>query len=105
MSTGLECEFFQWEEENNWYYLLEQSSAPKCSWDWHEYADAYGPFKSFELAKAHLDNNHANPGGFSTYHGVVKDEPVIAEKIEAAKKRKSASLHNRPFHSQFRYRF
>lgn len=62
MSSGLNCEFVE-PSAGKWYYLLEQWSAPKCAWDWREYADAYGPFTSQENADEHLAANHSNPGG------------------------------------------
>lgn len=79
MSTGLECEFIE-AKRDQWYYLLENGSAPKNAWDWREYATAYGPFPSENAAEEHLDENHANPGGFFTHklppgqdHAVLDD--------------------------------
>lgn len=69
MSTGLECLFVE-REDNKWYYILENYDAPKDAWSWLDYATAYGPFCSFKSAKKHLDDNHANPGGYS----VIKSE-------------------------------
>lgn len=69
MSTGLECEFL-WLQANGkpdgeWFYILEEWDAPKNSWDWHEYATAFGPFPTEDAAQEHLRANHANPGGRS----------------------------------------
>jgi len=64
MSTGLECMFLE-KTEGEWYYILEQYGSPKGVWDWLDYADAYGPFSSEEMAQDHLHKNHANPGGWS----------------------------------------
>jgi hypothetical protein len=66
MSTGCNCEFHEI-EPGVWYYLLEDTHAPKNAWDWREYADAYGPFGSEQEARDHLGDHHANPGGSSTY--------------------------------------
>lgn len=65
MSTGLNCTFEE-VKKGVWYYVLEQDNAPKNAWNWREYADAYGPFASEELARDHLHRNHANPGGSMT---------------------------------------
>jgi hypothetical protein len=51
-------------EPGSWYYLLEETNAPKNAWDWREIASAYGPFVTSDLALEHLHENHANPGGF-----------------------------------------
>lgn len=56
MSTGLDCGFIE-REPHVWYYELE-------SWDNRDEYDTYGPFTSLKAAQAHLDANHANPGGF-----------------------------------------
>ena len=64
MSTGLECLFVE-RKEGEWFYILEQGSAPRNCFDWMDYADAYGPFASEEVALKHLENYQANPGGWS----------------------------------------
>ncbi len=66
MSTGLECEFIEW-EAGWWYYVLQDSDCPRGAWDWREYATATGPFLTYEAAREHLSENHANPGGHSVY--------------------------------------
>ena len=63
MSTGCHCLIVEY-RPGQWYYVLERGSAPKCSWDWREYADAYGPFPTADAAINNLDRNHANPGGW-----------------------------------------
>jgi hypothetical protein len=85
MSTGLNCTFVE-VEPAKWYYLLEQGSAPKQTWDWREYADAYGPFETYEAASEHLRDNHANPGGHSTERYTAGREPdeVLKGLIESA---------------------
>lgn len=94
MSTGLECRFIE-VEPGKWYYLLEQGSAPKCSWDWREFADAYGPFDTQEEAHEHLRENHANPGGHSIEPHTEGYEPdemmkrLIAEAFDPKKDRHS----------------
>lgn len=64
MSTGLECLFVE-RNSSEWYYLLERYNSPKNAWDWLDYADAYGPFKSETSAMVHLSTSHPNPGGYS----------------------------------------
>lgn len=63
MSTGLNCEIIQ-ATATEWFYVLEDDDAPKNAWDWREYARAYGPFSTKDLATDHLDRHHANPGGW-----------------------------------------
>lgn len=63
MSTGLNCEIIQ-ASATEWFYVLEDGGAPKDAWDWREHACAYGPFPTMEAAIDHLDENHANPGGW-----------------------------------------
>jgi hypothetical protein len=67
MSSGLNCDFVQVTSEK-WYYLLEDWNAPKMAWDWRDYATAYGPFLTMDLAHEHLHHNHSNPGG----HGITE---------------------------------
>jgi len=62
MSTGADCHFVE-RGPGKWYYSLQD-------WpygDWPEY-QTYGPFPSLEKAEKHLDDNHANPGGWSIHH-------------------------------------
>lgn len=64
MSTGLNREILQ-VTPDKWYYIIEDYNAPKNSWDWREYAGAYGPFPTEMAAREHLDRFQANPGGYS----------------------------------------
>ncbi|MGW5657206.1 hypothetical protein [Streptomyces humi] len=79
MSTGLECELTE-VEPGRWYYVLEDSDAPRNAWDWREYATAYGPFTSEQQAEEHLEKNHANPGGLtiSRYEPGFEPDDVLA---------------------------
>jgi hypothetical protein len=65
MSTGLECEILKTGGE--WFYVLQSWDCPVGAWDWMEYATAYGPHATEDAALKHLSDNHANPGGHSTY--------------------------------------
>lgn len=59
MSTGAEC-FFEETKPAEWHYKLQR-------WpygEWPEFDD-FGPFKTFGEAQRHLDDHHANPGGYS----------------------------------------
>lgn len=59
MSTGADCGFIE-REPGKWYYEIQR-------WpygEWPDY-DEHGPFASLEEAEKHLDNNYANPGGYS----------------------------------------
>lgn len=85
MSTGLECEFIE-VAPGEWYYLLEQGSAPKIAWDWREYANAYGSFRTYEEAHKHLRDHHANPGGHTVQEYVegFKPDNMLAELLSEA---------------------
>lgn len=78
MSTGLNCAIHEI-EPNRWFYLLEMWNAPKCAWDWREYALAFGPFATLEGAEQHLSDNHANPGGYwiNRFDGEKPDEVLL----------------------------
>lgn len=86
MSTGLECEFVN--IGSQWWYVLERGDAPKLSWDWHEYANAWGPFSSEDDAHSHLRRNHANPGGSvtSTYTDIDEVNETLRRLIEQSER-------------------
>lgn len=85
MSTGLECQFVKVASTEQWFYLLERWNAPRCAWDWREFADAYGPFDSYGEACEHLRDNHANPGGHSIDERAdPQTDPVLARLIQEA---------------------
>lgn len=46
-----------------WFYILEQPHAPKDVWDWHDYADAYGPFPTYEAAAEHEYHSDSDTSG------------------------------------------
>jgi hypothetical protein len=79
MSTNSNCEFIQ-VKTDKWFYVLEDYNAPKNAWDWREYAVAYGPFGTEDKAHDHLDNNHANPGGWN-----VKSLPEGVSELDISK--------------------
>lgn len=92
MSSGLECTFIE-EAEGVVWYVLQDYDCPVGAWDWMEYASAYGPFTTQTLAEAHLDRNHANPGGWnetSYKHGWKPDANFERLKVEAAERAKLA---------------
>jgi hypothetical protein len=60
VSTGLDC-YFHEVKPNEWYLFLEEEYGSKLD---PEY-DKFGPFKTFRLAYVYLNDNFANPGGFS----------------------------------------
>jgi len=87
MSTGLECEFFEY-RPNEWYYSLQDYSCPVGAWDWREYSTTYGPFSTEEKALKHLDDNHANPGGFSSLAFVNEEiSKQFEQQVKEARKR------------------
>jgi hypothetical protein len=59
MSTGAECNFIE-KTPGRWYYKLQQ-----YPYGYTEEYDEFGPFPTFAIANQHLDENHANPGGYS----------------------------------------
>lgn len=75
MSTGAECLFYE-KEPQKWFYDLQQ-------WPYGENPDfdTFGPFTTFEEAEQHLDNHHANPGGYSVHalpncpHDLLRNRP------------------------------
>jgi hypothetical protein len=95
VSTGLNCEFIE-PVPGDWYYILEDYFAPKNSWNWLEYATAYGPFNSQEDAAEHLREHHANPGGswtipHSEFKMTVEYKQLIME-ANAERKKKGSSF-------------
>lgn len=102
MSTGLECEIIE-EAEGVWWYVLMNWDCPRGAWDWREYADAYGPFKTQDEAVDHLRDNHANPGGYSvgsySNGSFTPDDTFANLKAEAAKRKVERPA---PFRSTFR---
>ena len=74
MSTNNKCLIVE-TEPGQWFYVLEDYNAPKNAWDWREYARAYGPFDTEEVALKHLFDNHANPGGHNSSRYVEGFEP------------------------------
>lgn len=65
MSTNSECLVVE-KEPGQWFYVLERSNAPKNAFDWLDYADTTGPFKTEDEAVDHLLKFNANPGGLQT---------------------------------------
>ena len=60
MSTAADCYFIE-VAPGKWSYKIQE-------WpygEWPEY-ETNGPFNSFAEALYHLDDNYANPGGWST---------------------------------------
>lgn len=68
MSTGLDCQFFEY-RPNQWYYALQRGLN-----DWEPY-DTFGPFSTQDAAFEHLHDNNANPGGHSQ-HPYESDEEM-----------------------------
>jgi hypothetical protein len=88
MSTGCECQFIE-VKPNEWWYLLEEYNAPKNSWDWREFAEAYGPFSSEDEAGEHLSKNHANPGGreIQVYQEGFQPDAILTKLMNDARNR------------------
>jgi hypothetical protein len=85
MSTNSNCHFIE-VEPGEWYYLLEDSNAPKDAWDWREFATAYGPFADLAKAQQDLHEEHANPGGawVLPYKADQKLDEVVRARIAEA---------------------
>lgn len=104
MSSGLECQIIQ-VEQNKWFYLLQDWDCPRGAWDWREYATAYGPFPDSDAAHVHLQENHANPGG----HWLLPLDPGV-ERLDLSKDETLAKLIAKaqapaPYHRSFYQRF
>jgi hypothetical protein len=91
MSTGCECAFIE-ATPGEWFYILEDYDAPKNAWDWREYAEAYGPFPTFDEARTHLRDTHANPGGWWEQ----KYDPAHPYKPDEVTARLFKEARNRP---------
>ena len=61
MSTGANCVFVQ--KGKTWEYKLQD-----YPYGWTESYQTYGPFNSYRAAREHLNQNHANPGGWSVVY-------------------------------------
>lgn len=85
MSSGVECEFREW-EPGRWFYILGSEEEEEM-WDWRETATAYGPFHDKEEARKHLRDNHSNPGGSSTvvYDPARRPDRVLEQLIAEAR--------------------
>ncbi len=59
MSSGADCWFAE-KEPNKWFYAVQQYPYGEVE-DYNQ----HGPFKSFTVAREHLDTNYQNPGGWS----------------------------------------
>lgn len=61
MSTGANCVIFE-KTPDQWFYKIQL-------WPYGESTkyDTGGPFKTAKLAIAHMDQNHGNPGGWTTH--------------------------------------
>lgn len=85
MSSGLECAVVE-RAKGKWFYVLESWSSPKGGWDWRDYADCFGPFKTEEAATGHLSSHHANPGGMSVEdHTQFTTDPTWEKLFAAAR--------------------
>jgi hypothetical protein len=87
MSVLRECVFLE-STPGEWFYILERTSAPKDAYDWRDYADAYGPFRTKTAARHHLHSHHSNPGGATnvpyTAGGRFHNDPVVLELLKRA---------------------
>ena len=86
MSTGYECEFIE-PVKGSWYYILQRWDCPVGAWDWREYANAFGPFDSFDDAQEHRRTRQANPGGFDKIlFSDCRIDDVMKKLISSARK-------------------
>ncbi len=85
MSVDRELEFIE-PEEGRWFYVLEDWSAPRNAWDWHEHVSCYGPFESHEAACYHQYNiSRISTGGSTiTDHSSFEMTPLLGQLIESA---------------------
>lgn len=80
-----ELEFIE-PQPGQWFYILEDYSAPNHSWNWHENAVCYGPFESLESAQCHeADVVRGDTSGATiTNHERFKTTPMIGRLIAHA---------------------
>ena len=85
MSQNRELEFIE-PEPGKWFYVLEDSFAPKDAWDWHEFARCYGPFNSLEAAEEHQYDlsRISTPGANITPNNEFYPGATISRLIEEA---------------------
>lgn len=87
MSTGMECEIIELEEDGRSFYILESGSGFRMS-DWLDsYPHVGGPFPDPDAAWAALSERHANPGGYSIETMTVDElltDPVRSALISKA---------------------
>jgi hypothetical protein len=72
MSTGAECRFYE-KTPGAWFYKLQD-----YPYGANESYTHYGPFGTFKIAHTHLNNHHANPGGFSIDHSFPCKHDLIS---------------------------
>lgn len=54
---------FAQNSDMQWFYIIEQRTAPKDAWDWQEYADCFGPFETLEEAQDHEYRSDSDTSG------------------------------------------
>jgi hypothetical protein len=71
-------------EPGRWFYLLQMHDDEYFEWGNGD-ANAYGPFDSQAKAIEHLNDNHANPGGYwVTPHTEFKMTPTVQKLLDGA---------------------
>lgn len=68
-SMSRHCSIYK-AKDGNWYMDLADEEYGE-----HEDSTTYGPFSSEEAAEKYLDNNHSNPGGYSSNGSGTKEVP------------------------------
>jgi len=95
MSQILETVFIE-PQPGQWYYLLEEPTAPTEAMDWRDYAKAIGPFSSYEEADAYFCENEVSTSGATR---IPHDEFVMDAEyqrlIDKARKPKQSLCNGR----------
>jgi len=80
-----ECLFVE-PKLGQWFYVLEESNAPKDAWDWREFSTAYGPFPDDTKANLDLVASRANVSGAEIIaNDAYQEDPVLVGLFASAK--------------------
>ena len=74
----------------DWFYILERQHAPKDMWDWMEFADAFGPFPTYEAAARHEYESPSDTSG-STVVEYVPNKSIPKNALDLITERRVAN--------------
>jgi len=76
-----------------WYYLQEDPGSPSDAWEWTEYAQAYGPFPTYEAA---CDDQYENRPRTSGSEVLCHDNPAMQYRLTDVVKEKISEIASGP---------